>query len=268
MKKNNLYIFVNAKTQMYGVLSLNEDGTVGVYDNPAESSWGKDENGRLILKNKEGKTTSVFNQVGDEYVCTNKWHFLKPYKKVFPFTENILDFKTDKFFHHHLAFYEEKFKYIKNEKIKIVEMGCLGCESIKYWLNYFPHAQVFGLDISLVSFVHERFRFYSCDQRNNLELKALADLIGEVDIFIDDGAHFYQETKNTFDAFWPKIKRDGFFIIEDWDWMTDLITEIMHNRGELGGGVKGTRGIKGDIGIKHLEISTNDNRAYALFQKR
>jgi hypothetical protein len=27
-------------------------------------------------------------------------------------------------------------------------------------------------------------------------------------------------------------------------------------------------GIKEDIGIKHLEVSTNDNRAYALFQKR
>jgi len=38
---------------------------------------------------------------------------------------------------------------------------------------------------------------------------------------------------------------------------------------ELGGGVKGTRGLMPiDIGIKHLEVSTNDNRAYALFKKR
>lgn len=51
--------------------------------------------------------------------------------------------------------------------------------------------------------------------------------------------------------------------------MSDLIVDIIQSRGELGGGIKGTRGLKGiDLGIKHLEISTNDNRAYALFQKR
>jgi hypothetical protein len=266
---NNMkYVFENTLTQSYGIIFLNENGLIDNYDNPNEKYWEFNENNNLIFKDINNKVTSIFTKNGDEYICEKKWHVLKPYDKVFPFTQNILEYKTDKFFHNHLAYYENKFKYVKNDAIKLVELGCLGGESIRYWLNYFPNGKIYGIDINKIQISDERFGFYQCNQNDRESLLNTAEAIGDIDIFIDDGSHYYDETKNTFDVFWPKIKSGGYYVIEDWDWMTDLITDIIHRRGELGGGVRGTRGIREDIGIKHLEVSTNDNRAYALFQKR
>ena len=262
------YVFENASTQSYGVLILKKDGMIGGYENPNEKFWKIDKDNNLIFRDINNKITSVFRKIGDEYICSKNWHILKPYDKVFPFTKDIIKYKTDKFFHNHLAYYENKFKYIKNDPITFVELGCLSGESIKYWLDYFPNAKIYGLDINKVEMINNRFEYYYCDQNDKDGLSAVSELIGNIDVFIDDGAHFYNETKNTFDVFWPKISPNGFYVIEDWDWMTDFVTDIIQRRGELGGGMRGTSGIKEDIRIKHLEVSTNDNRAYALFQKR
>lgn len=262
------YVFENGRTNLYGVLSLESDGKIKGYENSNEVFW-KEEGEDLIFFNSKKETTTIFKKIGDEYVDGKKWHYLKPYSSLFPFTENIEKYKTDKFYHNLLPFYENKFKYIKNENIKIIEVGCLGYASIKYWLDYFPNAKVYGLDVNLGNFNHERFEFFQVNQRDKNKLNEVASKIGEIDIVIDDGAHTYDETKNVFDVFWPRVKTNGYYVIEDWDWMSDLITEIIQSRGELGGGIKGTRGLKPiDLRIKHLEVSTNDNRAYALFQKR
>jgi hypothetical protein len=261
------YVFENGRTNIYGILTLADDGTIKDYSNPNESFW-KEEGDSLVISGSNGQNT-VFKKIGNDYVSENKWHYLKPYESVFEFTENINKYKTDKIYHNLLPFYENKFKYIKNEKIKLLEIGCLGYESIKYWLDYFENSKIYGLDMNEGNFTHDRFKFYKANQRDKIKLEEIAAEIGDLDVVIDDGAHTYSETKNIFDAFWPKVKSGGYFVIEDWDWMTDLIVEIIQSRGELGGGIKGTRGLKPiDLGIKHLEVSTNDNRAYALFQKR
>jgi hypothetical protein len=263
------YVFENERTNIYGIISLKDDGRIEGYYNSNESFWKRD-GSLLIFMNKDQKVTTVFEMTEDgEYFSNEKWHYLKPYDKMFPFTEDVQKYKTDKIYHNLIPFYEQKFKYIRKDEIKLIEIGCLGYESIRYWLDYFPNAKIYGIDINNGSFNHERFQFFQANQGDKKRLEEIAGLIGDVDVVIDDGAHTYNETKNVFDAFWPKVKSGGYFVIEDWDWMTDLINEIIQSRGELGGGVKGTRGLKPiDIGIKHLEVSTNDNRAYALFKKR
>lgn len=268
MLKYKKYIFENAQTNIYGILNLEEDGTISGYDNPNEKFW-EIHNDYLMIFDKDKNITDTYSKINNEYYSENKWHYLKPYEEIFPFTEDITQFKTDKLYHNLLPFYEQKFKYLKYDNIKILEVGCLGYESIKYWLNYFPNGMVYGIDINPGKFIHDRFKFFQANQSNIEQLRSIAEEIKDIDILIDDGAHTYDTTKNVFDIFWPKIKQNGYYIIEDWDWMTDLITEIMQSRGELGGGIGKTRGLKNvDIGIKHLEVSTNDNRAYALFQKR
>lgn len=260
------YIFENDRTNIYGAIDLLPDGTIGGYINPKEIYW-KEEDDAILLLDANRQTTSTLKKVGDEY--TDGWHYLKPYDKVFPFTSDASKYKTDKIYHNLLPFYEQKFKYIKDQSVKILEVGCLGYESIKYWLDYFPNGSVFGIDKDDSSFEHPRFKFFKANQGDLGSLVSIANEIGNLDVVIDDGAHTYNETKNVFEAFWPKVKKDGFFVIEDWDWMTDLVVELIQSRGELGGGFRGTRGLKPvDLGIKHLEVSTNDNRAYALFRKR
>lgn len=262
------YLFFNGKSVVYGVVELNSDGTISNYDNNNEKYW-KRKNDKLYFLNKNKKITSEFIKIGKNYTTSDNHHNLIPYDDIFPFTQSVETYKTDKFIHGLLPIYENKFKFIKNNNIKLLEVGCLGCESIRYFLNYFEKGMVYGVDKNDISFTHDRFSFYKANQNNIDSLKSIADKLPGLDVVIDDGAHTYTETKNTFEIFWPKINKNGYYIIEDWDWMTDLITDLISSRGELGGGIKHTRGLKNvDLGIQELEVSTNDNRAYAIFKKR
>jgi hypothetical protein len=39
-----------------------------------------------------------------------------------------------------------------------------------------------------------------------------------IDLVVDDASHFYEETRNTFRALFPRLRPGGVYIIEDWGW--------------------------------------------------
>ena len=41
-----------------------------------------------------------------------------------------------------------------------------------------------------------------------------------IDLAIDDASHQYEETKASFDIIFPRLRENGLFIIEDWQWST------------------------------------------------
>ena len=45
-----------------------------------------------------------------------------------------------------------------------------------------------------------------------------ADFGGQLDLVVDDASHFYEPTRATFQAVFPKIRPGGLCIIEDWSW--------------------------------------------------
>lgn len=40
----------------------------------------------------------------------------------------------------------------------------------------------------------------------------------QLDLIIDDASHFYEETKASFEILFPKLRKGGLYIIEDWAW--------------------------------------------------
>jgi hypothetical protein len=57
--------------------------------------------------------------------------------------------KSDKeHFHHYISnFYCEKLTPRKNDNLKILEIGIFAGDSLKLWEDFFPNAEIYGLDI-------------------------------------------------------------------------------------------------------------------------
>lgn len=51
-----------------------------------------------------------------------------------------------------------------------------------------------------------------------LERIVAEDFDGEVDLVVDDASHFYDLSKTSFKALFPKLRPGGTYIIEDWMW--------------------------------------------------
>lgn len=136
--------------------------------------------------------------------------------------------------HRYTELYHMLFYPYRKRKIRFLEMGLLigGPEhgiskdretsdlpSIRMWLEYFPAAEVTGLDISDFSwFSHSRFSFLRCDMEQR---KSIADTLAEqadFDIIIDDASHASHHQQFGFLELFSKLKSGGLYIIEDLRW--------------------------------------------------
>lgn len=137
--------------------------------------------------------------------------------------------------HRYTEFYHLLFNAYRDRPINFLEMGLLvgGPEmgidkdretpdlpSIRMWMEYFPKAQIHGLDISDFSwFEHERFTFHRCDMDDRKAIAKVAKKIGkDMDIVIDDASHASHHQQNAFLEIFPKLKSGAIYIIEDLRW--------------------------------------------------
>jgi hypothetical protein len=127
----------------------------------------------------------------------------------------------------------------RQRKITFLEMGLLiggpehgndsdrhtsDCPSIRMWLEYFPKAQIHGLDISDFSwFKHERFTFHRCDMddRDNIAA-AIEEIDSPPTIVIDDASHASHHQQNAFLEIFPRLESGGLYIIEDLRWQPEV----------------------------------------------
>jgi hypothetical protein len=128
--------------------------------------------------------------------------------------------------HNYTTFYYSIFKDIRNEKLRIFELGIgvLGeterpGASLYGWTEFFPNAQIFGADIRKdVLFNTDQIRTYYCDQTNKTIIQSLwetPELQEEFDIIIDDGLHRFYANVCFFENSIHKLKSNGYYIIED-----------------------------------------------------
>jgi hypothetical protein len=102
----------------------------------------------------------------------------------------------------------------KNAK-KILEIGTRP-GSVKLWLDYFPNATVYGIDIKTPNFKHPRFKFEIVNQSNLKSLENFFDKHGyDFDVIIDDGPHRAIEQIITFNLAFPKMKSASVYVVED-----------------------------------------------------
>lgn len=102
---------------------------------------------------------------------------------------------TDKLTHGYIPFYE---RYLPKNPKKILEIGVKEGKSIRMWREYFPDAEIHGLDLFQEHPVPpiEHVTFWT---GNQLDYKILEKLRNEnFDLIIEDGSHNSRDQMITF----------------------------------------------------------------------
>ncbi len=131
--------------------------------------------------------------------------------------------------------YEAYFQRLRTKPISILEIGLgvtgenwqskiahgrniQGGASLKMWSQYFPKAQIYGIDINDASYLNdERVSTFVVDQGNIEDLLKFVKSMGKIrfDFIIDDGSHRADHQQISLQALFPLLKPDGVYFIED-----------------------------------------------------
>jgi len=142
--------------------------------------------------------------------------------------------KNNQRIHDYTIFYDSIFNQLKNEKIRLFELG-LGtnntnilsnmgingkpCASLYGWKHYFPNSVIFGADIDKDILIQlPKIKTFYCDQTNPECIKKMwiEQLLEEnFDIIIEDGLHTFEANVCFFENSIHKLKDNGYYIIED-----------------------------------------------------
>ena len=129
--------------------------------------------------------------------------------------------------HHYTPFYHQ---LLGNCEIRrVLEVGVYGGASLRTWRDYFPQAQVFGLDFNSLyisdpyfAFNEERIHTYLCDALVKEQVDRVVGglcgpggLDGGLDLIIDDAGHAPVEQLIMLDNLIPYLRPGGLYIIED-----------------------------------------------------
>lgn len=91
--------------------------------------------------------------------------------------------------------------------------------SIDLWLEYFPFAEVVGVDIDdYTNLNNDRFTAYICDEHDADQLDKVVEelrLRGQFDVIIDDNGHLPYGQQLALSKFFPLLKDGGWYFIED-----------------------------------------------------
>jgi hypothetical protein len=126
--------------------------------------------------------------------------------------------------HNYLTHLAKFFDPIREKSIRFVEIGVGGGESIRTWIEFFPNAEVIGVDNvqatnpwnTVGSGVHERYRFVYGDQSDKTFWACfVADYGSEFDVLIDDGGHHSHQVMTTLNCMWCHVASGGLYIMED-----------------------------------------------------
>lgn len=145
---------------------------------------------------------------------------------------------------------EKFFAPLVGKPIKFIEIGVGGGESIRTWLEYFPWASVFGVDIIQGTNpwnragvqAHPRYVFNCADQSDPVFWKCFVANHGtNFDVIVDDGGHEAAQIQATFKSMWRYIVPGGLYCVEDlayaWSsnlgWIMGLMEEMNHGGLEI-----------------------------------
>lgn len=110
--------------------------------------------------------------------------------------------------------YHALFEPRRQEIKSVLEIGVQWGASLKAWAEYFPFAEVVGLDISSDLWSGPRYRSYRCD---STDAQQASDTLGiwTFDVIIDDGSHWVEDQVKTWDVMKHRLNPGGIYVVED-----------------------------------------------------
>jgi len=129
--------------------------------------------------------------------------------------------QTDKSSIHHdyLQLYERILHSLRYEPINLIEIGVFRGSSLRTWEEYFPRANIIGVDVDpeCHQYQNDRITIEIADQSDVEQLCDITRRHGPFDIVIDDGSHMWDHQITTLHYLFPHVKQGGFYILEDLD---------------------------------------------------
>lgn len=141
-----------------------------------------------------------------------------------PLSELAIRHGTDKFgYHDYTPNYHKLFRTRRNQPVNILEIGVggyqdedRGGQSLAMLRDYFPHAQITGIDIQKKSVaLGPRVKIMQGSQVDAQFLEHVVATRGPFDIIIDDGSHRNEHVVESFGLLWSNLVAGGIYIIED-----------------------------------------------------
>ena len=120
----------------------------------------------------------------------------------------------------YLKYYDNVFDTIKENKLKMLEIGVGHGGSLDTWSEYFINAElIIGCDIdpkcAKLIYEDKRVHIIVGDANANDAYSKIINLSSEFDLIIDDGSHMAVDILNAFINYFPLVKPGGMFLIED-----------------------------------------------------
>jgi hypothetical protein len=124
---------------------------------------------------------------------------------------------TDKYIHRYCSHYEAVLLPLKNENIRLLEIGVDRGWSMRMWRDFFPRAELVGVDVVINKhdLKESEADIKSVDFDNQDEVKNFAKSSGNFDVIIDDGGHSMRQQQYALNFLWDLVKPGGYFIMED-----------------------------------------------------
>lgn len=136
--------------------------------------------------------------------------------------ELAIKYGASKLYSDYLRRYHVIFELRRHEVRRVVEIGLQRSgqsgSSVHMWEEYFPNAEIFGLDINPDCRALEggRVKISIFNSTDKAAVAAFVEKHGaEFDLIIDDGSHWFQDQIDTFHNFFPHLKRGGHYVVED-----------------------------------------------------
>ena len=131
---------------------------------------------------------------------------------------------TDKFgYHDYMPNYHKLFARFRDRPIKLLELGVggyadedRGGQSLATWRDYFPLAQITGIDIEKKSLdLGDRVQVLQGSQADPEFLLQLVASRGPFDLIIDDGSHRNEHVVESYRILFPTLAPGGIYVAED-----------------------------------------------------
>ena len=122
--------------------------------------------------------------------------------------------------HTYHLFYENFFKYKKNEKIDFLEIGAFKGNAAAAFYFYFKECNIISCDLfpDLFLYRSKKIKNFQIDSSSEFQLKKkILDKDYKFDIIVEDAGHFLKDQIISLFILFKTLKSKGFFVIEELD---------------------------------------------------
>ncbi len=119
---------------------------------------------------------------------------------------------------HYFPVYERHFAPWRGRSLTFLEIGVARGGSLPMWQRYFgPLARIVGIDIDPRCRAHDGdgVAVRIGDQADPAFLDAVMAEFGAPDVVLDDGSHQMAPTRASFEHLYPRLSKNGVYVVED-----------------------------------------------------